>query len=110
MIIFHDVTGVVDISEQVIAGVIDTGDKHSFANIYGLFSENFLKWLYVHVVDVGEHRLQVGDSPVDLPLEAGPGVHEAKGHPQILEGAERRRDHYFLYIGWVHWDLMISFS
>ncbi len=26
---------------------------------------------HVHVIDVGEHRLQVGDSPVDLSLKGG---------------------------------------
>ncbi len=33
------IAGVVDTSKQLITGVIDTGDKHSFANV----SENFQK-------------------------------------------------------------------
>jgi hypothetical protein len=33
----------VDTSEQLITGVVDTGDKHSFANIFANFRKN-LKW------------------------------------------------------------------
>jgi hypothetical protein len=48
----------------------------------------------------GENSLQVGNNLVNLPLEGRFGIHEGKWH----------RNSCFLDVGWVHWNLQVSFS
>ncbi len=45
---------------------------------------------HVHVVHVGEDRLQVRHLPVHFPLESGAGILEPERHPQILGKSKRR--------------------